>query len=72
MVLYILSNGTQEENLKQIFQIFDINGDGSLSPKEVRKVVKYLFKIFPKKEYPDEASQKNLEENAFKVEFVKE
>ena len=66
MVLYILSNGTPEENLKQIFRIFDINDDGSLSPKEVRKVVKYLFKIFPQKEYPDEASQKNLAENAFK------
>ena len=71
MVLYVMSNGTPEENLIQIFRIFDINTDGSLSPKEVQKVVKYLFKIFPQKEYPDEASQKILAKNAFKVEFVK-
>merc|ERR1711942_457438 len=30
-VLYIMSNGTLEQNLKQIFRVFDINSDGSIS-----------------------------------------
>ena len=71
MVLYVMSNGTPEENLIQIFRIFDINTDGSLSPKEVEKVVKYLFKIFPQKEYPNEASQKALAKKAFKARSIK-
>ena len=71
MVLYVMSNGTPEENLIQIFRIFDINTDGLLSPKEVEKVVKYLFKIFPQKEYPDEASQKVLAKKAFKARSIK-
>ena len=71
MVLYVMSNGTPEENLIQIFRIFDINTDGLLSPKEVEKVVKYLFKIFPQKEYPDEASQKVLAKNAFQARSIK-
>ena len=70
MVLYVMSNGTPEENLIQIFRIFDINTDGLLSPKEVEKVVKYLFKIFPQKEYPDQASQKVLAKNAFEARSI--
>ena len=31
LVLYVLSSGTPEENLKQIFRIFDINNDKSIS-----------------------------------------
>ena len=42
IVLYIMSNGTPEENLKQIFQIFDINNDGSISQEELRCLVKDL------------------------------
>jgi Ca2+-binding EF-hand superfamily protein len=37
IVLYIMSNGTPEANLKQIFRIFDINGDGTISMKELRR-----------------------------------
>lgn len=35
IVLYIMSNGTPEENLKQIFRVFDINNDGDLSKKKM-------------------------------------
>ena len=33
IVLYIMSNGTPEENLKQIFRVFDINNDGTITLK---------------------------------------
>ena len=33
IVLYIMSNGTPEENLKQIFRVFDINNDGKITLK---------------------------------------
>ena len=46
MVLYIMSNGTPEENLKQIFRIFDINNDGTVSQRELNRVVKDLFRSF--------------------------
>ncbi len=42
-VLYIMSNGSPEENLKQIFRIFDINGDGAISKKEL---IRFIFKSF--------------------------
>merc|ERR1711935_799991 len=67
IALYVMSNGTPEENLKQIFRIFDINNDGSISQEELRCLVKDLFKMFPqKKGNPNRASQKNLANLAFK------
>ena len=43
IVLYIMSSGTPEENLKQIFRVFDINNDGKISLKELQKIVRDLF-----------------------------
>ena len=37
IVLYIMSNGTPEENLKQIFRVFDINNDGTITLKVSQK-----------------------------------
>jgi len=65
IVLYIMSNGTPEENLKQIFRIFDINNDGTLEPKELDKLVKDLFQMFTKKDNPDMASHEDLANKAF-------
>jgi len=66
IVLYVMSNGTPEENLKQIFRIFDINNDGSVSQKELGRLVKDLFHLFTKKDNPDHASQEALADKAFK------
>ena len=46
MVLYIMSAGTPEENLGQIFRIFDKDNDGSISEKEMVKLVKDLVGVF--------------------------
>ena len=54
-----MSNGTPEENLKQIFRVFDINNDGFISLKELQRIVKDLFHLI-NEENADEASQELL------------
>jgi len=66
IVLYVMSNGTPEENLKQIFRIFDINNDGSVSKKELGRLVKDLFHLFTKKDNPELADTETLANKAFK------
>lgn len=44
-VLYVMSSGTPEENLQQIFRVFDINNDGKISVAELKKIVKDLFSL---------------------------
>ena len=44
IVLYVMSNGSPEENLKQIFRVFDINNDGSISLK-VLHILQNISKI---------------------------
>merc|ERR1712079_566989 len=64
IVLYIMSNGTPQENLKQIFKVFDINNDGFISLKELQRIVKDLFHLI-NEENADEASQELLAQSAF-------
>ena len=59
IVLYIMSNGTPQDNLKQIFKVFDINNDGFISLKELQRIVKDLFHLI-NEENADEASQELL------------
>ena len=49
IVLYIMSNGTPEENLKQIFRVFDINNDGKITlkvrmPQSLKNICYFLRK----------------------------
>jgi len=46
LVLYIMSDGTAEQNLKQIFKIFDLNNDGKINHEEMEKITKDLSKLF--------------------------
>jgi len=66
IVLYVMSNGSPEENLRQIFRIFDINNDGTVSQKELIRLVKDLFHLFKKEDNPDKSSQEALATKAFK------
>merc|ERR1719308_542379 len=45
IVLYVMSNGSPEENLRQIFRVFDINNDGRISATELKRIVKDLFHL---------------------------
>jgi len=64
IVLYIMSNGSPEENLKQIFRVFDINNDGTITLKELQKIVKDLFLLINETN-ADKASQEVLVKTAF-------
>ena len=66
IVLYVMSNGSPEENLQQIFRVFDINNDGTISMKELRRIVKDLFHLLSKEDNPEQASQDTLAYQAFK------
>ena len=57
VVLYVMSNGSAEENLRQIFRIFDINSDGTISQKELQKIVKDLFHLLKKDGDPAKESE---------------
>ena len=46
LVLYVMSDGTAEQNLKQIFRIFDLNNDGKINREEMEKITKDLSKLF--------------------------
>merc|ERR1712141_98694 len=46
IVLYVMSNGSPEDNLKQIFRVFDINNDGTITLKELQKIVRDLFLVY--------------------------
>ena len=46
IVLYIMSSGTREENLGQIFRVFDTNRDGTISQEEMKRIVKNLYYLF--------------------------
>jgi len=52
IVLYVMSSGSPEENLKQIFRVFDINNDKTVSQKELERIVKDLFHLFKKEDNP--------------------
>ena len=56
IVLYVMSNGTPEENLRQIFRVFDINNDGKISVAELKRIVKDLYHLVN-----DEHSETNQE-----------
>jgi len=64
IVLYIMSNGTPEENLNQIFRVFDINNDGKITLKELQKIVRDLFLLINESN-ADKASQETVVKSAF-------
>ena len=68
IVLYIMSNGTPQDNLKQIFKVFDINNDGFISLKELQRIVKDLFHLI-NEENADEASQELLAQSGIHCVF---
>lgn len=44
-VLSILQRGTAEEKLEMSFHIYDLDGDGSITREELKKIVEAIFKV---------------------------
>ena len=38
-MLHVMSRGSSEDNLRQIFRVFDINSDGKISKDELERIV---------------------------------
>ena len=51
-----MSDGTAEEALGRIFRVFDVNSDGHITERELKKLVKDMFKLV-KDEVPEEVRQ---------------
>lgn len=64
-VVYVMSSGSPEENLKQIFKLLDINNDGTVSVTEFKKVVKDLYLLLESHQQLDSSIQDLLVEKAF-------
>ena len=45
LVVYIMSNGSPEQNLRQIFKLLDIDNDGCVSISEFKKVIKDIYRL---------------------------
>jgi len=45
LVVYIMSNGSPEQNLGQIFKLLDIDNDGCVSITEFKKVINDIYHL---------------------------
>ena len=64
VVYYVLSDGSPEEVLKKLFRVFDVNSDGSISIKEMKRLVKDLYGLL-KHNDPTPASEDFIATTAF-------
>jgi len=51
MALYIMSEGTPEQNLRQIFRVFDESNDGKIDVKEMKKFIKNIEDLITDSEW---------------------
>ena len=65
IILYIICNGPMEKCLEQIFHIFDIADNGTVSIEELSCVIRYLFQMFLNNEQ-DKGAEEALAIQAFK------
>merc|ERR1712212_161550 len=64
VIFYIMSDGTPEEVLGKIFRVFDGNSDGTISKKELKRLIKDMFMMI-KEENPEEASKEFITSSTF-------
>merc|ERR1712121_209610 len=43
VIFYIMADGSPEEVLGKIFRVFDVNSDGSITNKEMQRLVKDMY-----------------------------
>ena len=65
ILLTIMGSGSVEENLQQIFRIFDVDNSGTISQKEMNRIVKDMYSLLSKEDNPMGESEENLSTAAF-------
>ena len=64
VVYDIMAGGTTEDILKKIFRLFDVNSDGSISKKEMERLVKDMYGLL-KREDPNISAADLVAKTAF-------
>ena len=64
LVFHIMSDGTVEEVLTKIFRVFDVNGDGVISSKEMNKLIKDMYGLL-RTEDPNIAAKDMIAKTAY-------
>merc|ERR1711915_663698 len=64
IIFHIMSDGTVEEVLTKIFRVFDVNGDGVITVKEMNKLIKDMYGLLKKKD-PALAAEEMVAKTAF-------
>merc|ERR1712083_487294 len=64
VIYYIMSDGTPEEVLGKIFRVFDVNGDGTITKKELKRLIKDMYGLL-NADNPEEASKELITNSAF-------
>ena len=59
-----MAGGNPEEILKKIFRLFDVNSDGSISKKEMKRLVKDMYGLL-KREDPNISAADMVAKTAF-------
>ena len=64
LIFFIMSDGSPEEVLKSIFRMFDVNSDGTITMKEMTKLIKDMYGLL-KEEDPNLAARDLVAKSAF-------
>merc|ERR1711981_782426 len=64
VIFHIMNDGTAEEVLGKIFRLFDVNSDGNISNKEMKRLVKDMYGLL-KAEDPNVAANNMIAKSAF-------
>ena len=64
VIFYIMSDGAPEEVLGKIFRVFDVNSDGTITKKELTRLIKDMYGLL-KTEDPNIAAKDMIAKTAF-------
>eukprot|EP00092_Neocalanus_flemingeri_P054260 GFUD01063897.1.p1 GENE.GFUD01063897.1~~GFUD01063897.1.p1 ORF type:complete len:177 (-),score=56.87 GFUD01063897.1:96-626(-) len=64
VIFYIMSDGAPEDVLGKIFRVFDVNSDGTITKKELNRLIKDMYGLL-KTEDPKIAAKDLIAKSAF-------
>ena len=64
LIFHVMSDGSPEAVLEKIFRMFDVNCDGTISKKEMKRLVKDMYGLI-KAEDPEAKSKDLIAKSAF-------